>query len=47
VRCFGLTVANIFDAPRMPPSREKANNMRLAEVTGARPHSRCDARIAM
>ena len=37
VRYLGDTVASALDPTGMPSSREKANSIRLAEVTVARP----------
>ena len=46
VRYFGLTLARAAEPTGMPPSREKANSMREAEVTVASPHRNCEIRIA-
>ena len=41
VRYLGDTEARALEKPGTPSSREKANSIRLAEVTVARPHSSC------
>src|SRR5260370_37855630 len=45
VRNFGLTLFSALE-PGRPSSRENAKIMREAEVTVARPHRNCEAKIA-